>query len=85
MHIHGAGMNLNAADLHSAGAAQSAAAAQRAAETRKKLARSAQEIDSTSTPEQGFLVGQWMDSRHSQVLSEDQYHPSAAGRDPDFG
>ncbi|MGB6689537.1 MAG: hypothetical protein WBE76_17010 [Terracidiphilus sp.] len=85
MHIHGAGMNPNAANLYSTGAAENAAAARRAAETRKKLARNAQEIDSTSTPEQGFLVGQWMDSRHSQVLSEDEYHPSAAGKDPDFG
>jgi hypothetical protein len=84
MQIHSTG-NLNAANLYSAGATESAAAARRAAETRKKLAGSAQEIDSTSTPEQGFLVGQWMDSRHSQVLSEDQYHPSAAGRDPDLG
>jgi hypothetical protein len=31
------------------------------------------------------MLGQWMDSRHSQVESEDQYHASASGKDPDFG
>lgn len=85
MHIHGAGMNLNAADPYSMGAAEKAAAAQRAAVTRKKLAAGAQEIDGTPSPGEGFLVGQWMDSRHSQVLSEDEYHQSTAGKDPDFG
>jgi hypothetical protein len=84
MHIHGAGMNLNAANLYSAGATEKAAAARRAAETRKKLTANAPEIDDARSSETS-LVGQWMDSRHSQVLSEDEYHPSAAGRDPDFG
>jgi hypothetical protein len=31
------------------------------------------------------LVGQWMDSRRRQTMSEDQYHAAAEGKDPDFG
>jgi hypothetical protein len=85
MHIHMSGMHPGAADLYSAGGAAKSAAAQRAAEVRKKLARGAQEIDGESTPEESLLIGQWVDSRHSQVLGEDQYHAAEAGKDPEFG
>jgi hypothetical protein len=84
MHIHGA-INTYTSGLHSAAGAENAAAAQRAADVRKKLAKSAQEIDGTASPEEGYLIGQWLDSRHNQVLSEDQYHAAASGKDPDFG
>ncbi len=85
MHIHG-GMNLNSPGVYSAAGAEKAAAEHRAAEVRRKLAKNAQAIEgAAASPEEGFLLGRWMDARHSQVLSEDQYHPSAAGRDPDFG
>lgn len=85
MHIHGSGMNSNAVGLHSAIATDKAGAAQRAAEVRRKLAKNAQEIGAASSPEENFLIGQWTDSRHSQVESENQYHTSAAGKDTDFG
>jgi hypothetical protein len=84
MHIHGSQMNPNAVNPYSA-AAEKAVAAQRAADVRKKLMKSASDIDGVSSPEEAFMVGQWMDSRHSQVQSQDQYHASAAGKDPDFG
>jgi hypothetical protein len=84
MHIHG-GINASTSSLHSAAASESAAAAQRAADVRKKLAKSASEIDATASPEEDFLIGQWLDSRHSQVLSADPYHAAASGKDPDFG
>ena len=84
MRIHGHRMNLNAVNPYSA-AAEKAAAAQRAADVRKKLMKSAADIEGTASPEEAFMLGQWMDSRHSQVESEDQYHASASGKDPDFG
>jgi hypothetical protein len=84
MHIHGSQMNPNAVNPFSA-AAEKAVAAQRAADVRKKLMKSATDIEGVSSPEEAFMVGQWMDSRHSQVQSQDQYHASAAGKDPDVG
>jgi hypothetical protein len=84
MHIHGSGMNPRAAGLYSAAGAEKAAAAQRAAEVRRKLNKGAQEIDGAASSE-SLLIGQWTDSRHSQIQSEDQYHSSASGRNPDFG
>ncbi|MGA2168379.1 MAG: hypothetical protein ABSG62_09210 [Terracidiphilus sp.] len=84
MRIHGNQMNLNAVNPYSA-AAEKAVAAQRAADVRKKLMKSAADIQGTASPEGAFMLGQWMDSRHSQVESEDQYHACASGKDPDFG
>jgi hypothetical protein len=78
-------MDVNAANFYSASLKERAAAAQRAADFRKKLIRCASEIDSAATPEETLLIGQWMDSRHSQVLSEEQYHASASGKAPEFG
>jgi hypothetical protein len=85
MHIHGNSMSINAANFYSAAQNEKTAAAQRAADVRKKLLKGAAEIEGASTPEESLLIGQWMDSRHSQVQSEDQYHTSASGKDPDFG
>jgi hypothetical protein len=84
MHIHGSQMNPNAVNPFSA-AAEKAVAAQRAADVRKKLMKSATDIEGVSSPEEAFMVGQSMDSRHSQVQSQDQYHASAVGKDQDFG
>jgi hypothetical protein len=78
-------MSINAANFYSAAQNEKTAAAQRAADVRKKLLKGAAEIEGASTPEESLLIGQWMDSRHSQVQSEDQYHTSASGKDPDFG
>jgi hypothetical protein len=85
MHIHGNSMNVNAANLYSAAQGERAAAAQRAAEVRKKLLKSAAGIESGSSPEETLLIGHWLDSRHSQTQSDDQYHASVSGKDPDFG
>ncbi len=85
MHIHGAAMNNYAIGFNSAEQTDKAAAAQRAAETRRKLLKSAQSIDGSPDSAEGLLIGQWLDSRHSQVQSEDQYHTSVSGKDPDFG
>jgi hypothetical protein len=85
MHIHASNMNMNSASLYSAAAAEKAAAAQRAADVRKKLMKSASDIEGVSSPDEAYMIGQWMDSRHSQVLGEDEYHTVASGKDPDFG
>ena len=84
MHIHGNQWNLNAVNPYYA-ASENAAARQRAAGVRKKLLKSAAEIEGAATPEETLLIGQWLDSRPSPVESEDQYHASAADRDSDFG
>jgi hypothetical protein len=85
MHIHRNSMAAIAADIYSSAQAGRAAEAQRAAEVRKKLLKGASEIGGSATPEETLMIGQWMDSRHSQVQTEDQYHPSASGKDPEFG
>jgi hypothetical protein len=85
MHIHGNSMTVNAANFYSATQEERAAAAQRAAGVRKKLIRSASEIEGAATPEETLMISQWMDSRHSQVESGEQYHDIVSGKDPDFG
>lgn len=85
MHIHGNLMNVNAANLYSAAQGERATVAERAAEVRKRLLKSATGLDAGASPEETLLIGQWMDGRHSQVLSGDEYHAVASGKDPDFG
>jgi hypothetical protein len=85
MHIHASSMNMNSASLYSAAGAEKAAAEQRAADIRRKLMKSASDIEGVPSPDEAFMIGQWMDSRHSQVESADQYHASASGKVPDFG
>lgn len=78
MHIHGNSMAVNAANLYSAAQGERAAAAQRAAEIRGRLLKGASEIEGAATPEETLMIGQWLDSRHSQIQSEEQYHSSTA-------
>ncbi len=85
MHIHGNSMAVNAANFYSATQEERAAAAQRAANVRKKLIRSASEIEGAASPEETLLIGQWMDSRHSQVESGEQDFDNVSGKVPDFG
>jgi hypothetical protein len=85
MHIHRNSLAVVAADIYSSAQAERAAAAKQAAEVRKKLLKGASEIGNTATPEETLMIGQWTDSRHSQLQSQDQYHSSVAGKDPDFG
>ena len=53
----------------------------------KKLVKAAQGEDPevSADPDANLLIGQWLDSRHSQVLPGDEYHASAEGKDPDLG
>jgi hypothetical protein len=89
MHIHGNSMNINATNFYSVGNGERSAATQRAAEVRKKLLKNAASVEASleagASPEESLLIGQWLDSRHSQVLSEDEYHTAASGKNLDFG
>jgi hypothetical protein len=84
MHIHPAAIGLHSINTYAAGN-ERAAVAQRTAEVRKKLLKSARSIETDASPEETLLIGQWLDSRHSQVLPADEYHSAAEGKDPDFG
>jgi len=77
-------MAVNAANFYSATQEERAAAAQRAASVRKKLIRSASELEGMASPEETLLIGQWMDSRHSQIDSGEQNYINISGKDPDF-
>jgi hypothetical protein len=85
MHIHGNGMHLNSASLHSATGAARAAAAQRAAETRKKLSASAAGIAPEAGPDATLMIGHWLDASHGQPQVPYQYDATPSGKDPDFG
>lgn len=76
MHIHGNMMNVQSANPYGAAQNERAAAAQRAAEVRKRLLNSAQSVDGEAGAEETSLIGRW--------LGDDEYH-SSSGRDPDFG
>jgi hypothetical protein len=83
MHIHS--MGVNPANFYAASEGERAANAQKAAEVRKKLLKSGAQIDGAASPEETLMISHWLDGRQSQTQSEDEYHASAAGRDPDFG
>ena len=90
MHIHGNSMNVNAANFYSVGNGEKSAAAQRAAEVRKRLLKSAAGVNSAASPEETLMIGQWLDARPNSVPGQaesDAEDPAAAasGRDPDFG
>ena len=84
MHIHANPTNLNAVNPYSA-AADKVAATQRAADVRKKLTKSASDIEGTPSPDEAYMVGHWMDTRQSAPHDGVEYHTSAAGKDSDFG
>ena len=84
MHIHPSSMNLNPT-LTSAAGAEKAAEAQRAADVRKRLLKSAQSIPEGSSPEETLLISSWLDGRHSQSGSPQQNFANISGKDPEFG
>jgi hypothetical protein len=84
MHIHLNGVGMQSA--YGAANNERAAAAERAAEVRKRLLKAGQSTEASSDSGDGvsLLIGQWTDSRHSEVLPAAQYHEAAEGDDPDF-
>ncbi|MGA7830505.1 MAG: hypothetical protein WCA21_06060 [Terracidiphilus sp.] len=85
MHIHGNSLAIHAANFYAASHGEKAAEARRTAEVRRKLLKSATEIDGAATPEETLMIGQWLDARHSQTQSEDEYRSAASGRLSEFG
>ena len=85
MHIHGNSMNVNAANSYSVGNGEKSAAAQRAAEVRKRLLKSAAGVDNTASPEETLMIGHWLDSRHSQMEGDGECPAADSGKDSDFG
>lgn len=83
MHLHGSIPNVQSANYYGVSSGETADAARRAAETRKKLLTAGQSL--ATTPEETALVSQWLDGRHSQTLTGDAYHAAAIGRDPELG
>jgi hypothetical protein len=77
-------MNMNPVNPYSA-AAEKAIVAQRAADVRKKLVKSAAVIDSTSDPEGDLMVRQWRNADQNRAQSEGQSQVAVSGRDLDFG
>jgi hypothetical protein len=69
MHILRSQISIHAVNPYSA-AAEKAVAAQRAAAVRKKLLKSAREIEGASPTEEALMIGRWMDSRYSQGLDK---------------
>jgi hypothetical protein len=86
MHIHPVAIGLHTINTSTAGNDR-AAAAQRAAETRKRLLKSAQSLDEETPTDADatLLIGQWLDTRHSQTLPAGENDAAARGKDPDFG
>jgi hypothetical protein len=84
MHIHGNQINLNAVNPYSA-AAEKAAAAQRAADVRKKLMKSGASLEGIADPEEAFMVGHWMNSTQGPAQNDDEYHASPKGKKKNLG
>jgi hypothetical protein len=85
MHIHPDAVGQYA--INSYALTNERAANARAAEARKRLLKAGQgdDLEVSADPDATLLMGQWLDSRHSQVLPGDEYHAAAEGKDPDLG
>jgi hypothetical protein len=79
MHIHGHQMNFNALNPYAA-----AAETQRKADVRKKLMRSASDIEGLSSAEETDSAGKMMNGQRGQSFTEDEYHPGNSGRGSEF-
>lgn len=85
MHIHPAAVGLYSISTYEL--ANQRAANARFAEVRKKLLKAGQadDLEVNADPDATLMIGQWLDSRHSQVLPGDEYHAATEGKDPDLG
>ena len=87
MHIHGSFMDMNASGLCSTAAAEKAAATKRAADVRRKLMKSATDIEGISTPDEAYMVSKWMEPLHNQPQKQTQGedHSASVSKDLDLG
>jgi len=66
MRTHGNQINLNSINPYSA-AAEKATAAQRAADVRKKLAKTASGVEASASAEEALMVGKWIAASNRQA------------------
>jgi hypothetical protein len=87
MHIHANSMIVNSASFYSVGNGEKSAAAERAADVRKRLLKGAAAVDGTASTEETLLIGHWLDGQQvdGQPNQGDSESHSWSGRDPDFG
>jgi hypothetical protein len=85
MHIHGSNANNCAANLHSAANDVRAIAAQRAADVRKRLLKSGQNVEVELSPDQLLMIRQWLGNRQGQGQTDDRDSSGPYGKDSDFG
>jgi len=89
MHVHSSAVGLDPMSSYAA-ANERAAAAQRAAEVRKRLLRAAQNAGAGAGPEASFLIGRWLnhtsppDQPQGQLSPASGYPPAAEGDDSHF-
>ncbi|MGO9939377.1 MAG: hypothetical protein ACLPH3_17050 [Terracidiphilus sp.] len=72
MHIHGVNANNYAANLQSPANDVRAIAAQRAAEARKRLLKSGQNVEAELSPDQVLMVRHWLGNRSGQGKNDDR-------------
>ena len=89
MHIHGVNASSYTTNLHSSANATRAMEAQRAAETRKRLLKSAQSVDGESNLEESRMIGRWLGTAQNQGRGHGQSErlddADSSGKDPNFG
>jgi len=83
MHVHPAAIGLQPIGIYAADN-ERAAAAQQAAEVRKRLKKASQSANAGASQEETLLIGRWLDQPQSEVLPVDGYRPAAEGEDSDF-
>jgi hypothetical protein len=85
MHIHPAAIGLHPMSTYAAGS-EHAAAAERAAEVRKRLLKAAQSVNADASPEESLLIGRWLDPPNldqpqNQVQPASGYRFAVEGKD----
>jgi hypothetical protein len=87
MHIQNNRISVNAINSMNpySAAADKAAAAQKSAEVRRKLLKSAGGLDGNASPEEVMLLGKWMGSSQRPEQGDVEYRATTAGKDSDFG
>jgi hypothetical protein len=86
MHPHGLSMHINAANFNAISSNARQIAAERAAETRKRLSKSAASLSGAASDEETALIGHWLDPdsdppNHSSG-DETDYQPGSNGNLP---
>ncbi len=75
MHIHGS-PNLNSGNINSLAGAEKAAEAQRAADVRKRLLKSAQNADGELSSEETVFISHWLNAGQNESQNDQNSHQS---------